>query len=97
MELKVRLAIQIEPDEGRYHAYCLALKGLHVDGDTEEEALRNAVDGAAAYLIALIKRGEPLPVGCDFDHGRPTLKELIRNTFLMHRPTEVITEVRCAT
>lgn len=46
----IRLEIIIEPDNGAFHAYCLALKGLHTCGDTADEAMENAVDAVTAYL-----------------------------------------------
>jgi len=55
--------IIVEPDEVGFHAYCPALKGVHVDGETEEEALQNARDACIAYLRSLIKHGEPIPIG----------------------------------
>ena len=55
--------IIVEPDEGEFHAYCPALKGLHVGGRTEEEALKNAMDAVDLYLKSLIKHGDPIPVG----------------------------------
>jgi predicted RNase H-like HicB family nuclease len=58
-----RVEVVIEPDANGYHAYCPALKGVHIYGITEEEALRNAGDAASAYLHSLIKRGEPIPPG----------------------------------
>ena len=61
----IDFAVQIivEPDEGGFYAYCPALKGLHVGGDTEEEALQNARDATIAYLHSLIRHGEPIPIG----------------------------------
>lgn len=53
----------VERDQGGYHVYCPALKGLHAGGDTEEEALLHARDAAIAYLRSLIKHGDPIPVG----------------------------------
>ncbi|MFA4836482.1 MAG: type II toxin-antitoxin system HicB family antitoxin [Dehalococcoidia bacterium] len=53
--------IIVEPDQGGFYAYCPALKGLHVDGETEEEALQNARDAAILYLRSLIKHGDPIP------------------------------------
>ena len=58
-----RVQIIIEPDEGGFHAYCPALKGLHSWGETEQEALQNAKDAAIAYLRSLLKHGDPIPVG----------------------------------
>jgi predicted RNase H-like HicB family nuclease len=57
-----KVHIIIEPDEDRFHAYCPALKGLHVDGSTKEEALENAKEAAIAYLQSLIKHGDPIPI-----------------------------------
>lgn len=61
-EILFRLEVVIEPDDGQYHAYCPALKGLHTCGDTVDEALEHAADAAAAYLASLIKHGEPIPL-----------------------------------
>ncbi len=58
-----RIEVVIDPDDGGFHAYCPALKGLHTCGDTKEEALQNARDAAIAYLQSLIKHGDPIPVG----------------------------------
>ena len=55
--------IIVEPDDGEFHAYCPALKGLHVGGRTEEEALKNAMDAVDLYLKSLITHGDPIPVG----------------------------------
>ncbi|MCD6567600.1 MAG: type II toxin-antitoxin system HicB family antitoxin [Dehalococcoidia bacterium] len=71
--LEFKVNIVVEPDEGSFHAYCPALKGLHTCGDTEEEALDNAVDAARAYLQSLIKHGDPIPLGVVETHikGKP--------------------------
>ena len=61
--LGFRIEVIVEPDETGFHAYCPALKGLHVGGDTEAEALKNARDAALAYLESLIKHHDPIPVG----------------------------------
>ncbi len=61
-EIIFRLDIVVEPDEGQYHAYCPALKGLHTCGDTVEEALNHAKDAAMAYLRSLIKHSDPIPL-----------------------------------
>lgn len=56
------ITVYVEPDDGRYHAFCPALKGLHAEGNTEDEACKNAVDAAIAYLKSLIKHGDPIPL-----------------------------------
>ncbi len=61
--LEFRVSVVVEPDDADFHAYCPALKGLHVSGNTEEEAIQNAGDAASAYLESLIKHKDPIPVG----------------------------------
>ncbi|MBI4295970.1 MAG: type II toxin-antitoxin system HicB family antitoxin [Chloroflexi bacterium] len=56
-----KVEIIIEPDEGGFHAYCPALKGLHTSGATQEETLENARNAVSAYLQSLIKHGDPVP------------------------------------
>ncbi|MDP2916453.1 MAG: type II toxin-antitoxin system HicB family antitoxin [Dehalococcoidia bacterium] len=60
--LKFKVPIIIEPDSVGFHAYSPALKGLHMGGDTEEEALKNARDAAIAYLESMISHGDPIPL-----------------------------------
>lgn len=62
-EITFTTEIVVEPDEGGFHAYCPALKGLHTCGDTREEAIQNAGYAVSAYLQSLIKHHEPIPVG----------------------------------
>ena len=61
--IKLRINIDVEPDEDGFHAYCPVLKGLHTCGNTEEEAVNNAVEASLAYLESIIKHGEPFPAG----------------------------------
>lgn len=61
-KVEFKVDIVVEPDGEMFHAYCPALKGLHVDGATEEEAVRNAVEAAEAYLESLIRHNEPIPI-----------------------------------
>ena len=58
-----QLEVVIEADDGRVHAYCPELKGLHVDGATEAEALVNLREVAALHLASLLMHGDPVPVG----------------------------------
>jgi len=60
---RFRVQITIEADGNGFHAYCPALKGLHVCGDTREEARQNAKDAIIAYLKTLIKHNLPIPIG----------------------------------
>ena len=61
--LRIRIGIVIEPDDGGFYAYCPGLKGLHVGGATEQEAVKNAKDAAVAYLQSLLKHNDPIPLG----------------------------------
>jgi predicted RNase H-like HicB family nuclease len=63
MVIEFRVEVVVEPDGDGFHAYCAALRGLHVGGKTEQEALQNAKDAATAYLYSLIKHGDPIPLG----------------------------------
>ena len=70
INLKISISVVVEQDEGAFHAYAPALKGLHVDGATEKEALKNAVAAVQCYLESLVSHGDPLPVGTDFTVSR---------------------------
>ncbi len=59
---RLELSFLIERDGRQYHAYSPALKGLHIDGKTIDEALLRAVRAATLYLEALARRWQPLPV-----------------------------------
>lgn len=62
-QLTLKVRIVVEPDEGGFHAYCPAFKGLHVDGTTQKEAFENAVEAARVYLNSLAATNEAVPVG----------------------------------
>ena len=53
----------VEPDDHEFHAYCPALKGLHVFGESQSDALENAKIAISDYLESLVEHGEPIPVG----------------------------------
>jgi predicted RNase H-like HicB family nuclease len=60
--IRFTVGIVVEPDEDQYHAYAPALKGLHVGGRTEKEAIKNAIDATHLYLETLLKHGDPIPL-----------------------------------
>jgi predicted RNase H-like HicB family nuclease len=61
--ITIQVSIFVEPDEGGFHAFNPAFKGLHVDGPTEDDAINNFLAVLPAYVQSLVKHGEPLPVG----------------------------------
>ena len=60
---KMFFLIIIEKDSEGYYAYVPALKGIHVGGDTEEEAEKNAKDAIQLYMGSILERGDPMPTG----------------------------------
>jgi predicted RNase H-like HicB family nuclease len=62
-KIQFQIDIAVERDGEGFRACCPALKGLHVGGDTEEQAIANAMDAAIAYLASLMKHGDPIPLG----------------------------------
>ena len=67
-EVTLRLSITfvVEKDEdGSYYAYVPAFKGLHVDGESEPEAVENVVNAIRVYLNSLTMHNDPIPVGPD--------------------------------
>lgn len=61
--LTFQVTVVVEPDGDGFHAYCPALKGLHVPGATIEEAVENARVAAQLFLECLVEDGDPIPVG----------------------------------
>ena len=61
-QLKFEVPIIIKPDTVGFHAYSPALKGLHMDGDTEQEALENVRKTAKDFLEIMIQDGIPIPL-----------------------------------
>jgi predicted RNase H-like HicB family nuclease len=60
---KVKVRIEVERDGDEFYAFCPDLKGVHVDGATEEEARSNAVSAVRLYLQSMVAHDESIPVG----------------------------------
>ena len=86
VRLTLKITLIVEPDGPGYHAYCPALDGLHVGGDTEEEAVENATDAVKVYLASLAQHGDPLPVGpdCILEHEQAEQFRVPAGAFLRH-------------
>jgi predicted RNase H-like HicB family nuclease len=50
-------------EEGGYHVYAPELPGLHTQGDSLEEAMKNAEEALELYVEALREEGRPLDAG----------------------------------
>ncbi len=61
-KLRFKVPIIIKKDTIGYHVFSPPLKGLHVDGDTEEEALIIGIKAAKLHLSAMIEHGDPIPL-----------------------------------
>jgi predicted RNase H-like HicB family nuclease len=61
---KITFAVEvcIEKDGDSYYAYCPALPGVHIDGETEEEAIKHATVAVKLYIESLIDHGDPIPL-----------------------------------
>ncbi len=59
--LKFKVRIVVEKDDPGYHAYAPSLRGLHMPGDTQKEALNNAKEAAALMLKTMIEDGDSIP------------------------------------
>ncbi len=73
--MKIRVSVVVEPDGGGFHAYCPAFKGLHIDGETQQDAIERTCRALEWYLDSLERHGDPLPVGpdCVVEDGRPRI------------------------
>lgn len=71
LRLRLEVTVVIEPDtDGSFHAFCPGLKGLHVSGQSEGEALQNASEAAHCYVASLVRHGDALPIGPHFSAER---------------------------
>jgi predicted RNase H-like HicB family nuclease len=83
--LKVSITVEVDRDGEAFYAHCPGLKGLHVDGATEEEAVANALQATSLYVDSMLRRNEPLPIGAhltaevDFPRSQSGKRTLSRN------------------
>lgn len=89
--MTIRILAIVEPDGDGFHAYCPAFKGLHMDGDTVEQALDRTRDGLVWYLQSLKRHGDPLPVGpdCIIEDNVPVIQNIEVPPHATIRPLEV--------
>lgn len=77
--IRLKVQVVVEPDDGGWYAYCPDLKGLHVCGETQELAVRNAAEAAKLYVSSLLKHNEPIPVGVQ--DGEWSLGDALKGVF----------------
>ena len=61
-EIKLKIRMLIEKDEGMLVAHCPEFPGLAVEAENIEELQEHTHDAIRAYLDSLIKHGDPIPV-----------------------------------
>jgi predicted RNase H-like HicB family nuclease len=60
--LKFWVRVVVEKDGNGYYSYTPSLKGIHMAGDTPEEALENAKEAAELMLKVMVEDGFPIPI-----------------------------------
>ena len=56
---ELRFIVIVEREEnGEYYARCPGLKGVHVDGKTRAEAIKNVANAIRVYLRSVADRGD---------------------------------------
>lgn len=84
--LRITLSFYLEKDGRVWYAHCPNLKGLHAEGNTAKEAVKNADEAARAYLDSLLKHNEPLPCCTVVRQEIPENTKVVRKTYT---PSEV--------
>lgn len=70
--------VKIAPEnDGRFHAWCPALKGCHTWGHTEVEAFLYIKDAVTLYVQDLFDDGEPIPGVGKADELKPIIIKLV--------------------
>jgi len=82
--VRFRVTVVVEPDEGGFHAYAPALKGLHIDGSTKKEAIERASQAVQVYLDSLLRHEEPFPIGPDLTIAEEKIPAIPVGAFLQN-------------
>jgi predicted RNase H-like HicB family nuclease len=61
-KLRFKVPIVVKKDDIGYHAFSPPLRGLHVDGDTKEEALKIGIEAARQHLKCMVENGDMIPL-----------------------------------
>ena len=76
--INFEVGIIIEKDNMGYIAYCPALKGLIVEGQSEKEVKQNFEDAFISYINSALKHRDPLPI-CSTFKVSTEIEPLIEN------------------
>jgi predicted RNase H-like HicB family nuclease len=79
--IKILVRIDVELDEDKFYAYCPEIKGVHVEGRTEDEAILNARDAVMAYIESLLMHNDPLPLCAEEISLREMVKKRLVSFF----------------
>jgi predicted RNase H-like HicB family nuclease len=91
-ELTFKVPIIVEPDGDSFFAHSPALPGLMMDGDTQEEALQSAREGAIGLLQLMIKEGDPIPLNIIIESKVKTSAKVNNNKFYYQEEIKVPVE-----
>ena len=74
--IKIKVRFFVEEDGELFHAYCPEISGLHAAGDTEEEAIDNAITAFNAYIRIAMEHDDPIPLGAIESNNTYTIAQL---------------------
>jgi predicted RNase H-like HicB family nuclease len=60
-KLRFKVPIVVKKDDIGYRAFSPPLRGLHVDGESKEEALKVGIEAAKQHLECMIEHGDMIP------------------------------------
>lgn len=95
-QISIKFRVCVERDGDEFHAYCPALKGLHVFGATVDEAVENARNAAIVYVNSLLRHNDPLPVGCDVEIKQPKGRSSVATGDHAPVARDITAQVHCA-
>jgi len=76
--IKFEVGVIIEKDNMGYIAYCPALKGLIVEGQSEKEVKKNFENAFISYINSALKHRDPLPI-CSIFKISTEIEPIIEN------------------
>ncbi len=94
-QIKFRVRVCIERDEDGYYAYCPGLKGIHEEGDSIDEATRNAKKSIHVLLQSILEDEAPLLLCSEeIDMSFKALaNKVMSRLFRKHRPVTKIENI----